>query len=134
VIKHYRALLTAVRRDPKRHGLDGSYATTTAFVLGLDAGSSWSMLTGFQEWLVVRLGKGHDLTWPVLVRHLTPGDWTHPLSAQTDVAAVTTLYRLIGEFFTAREQPDGLARIFRNYQSWTITQDWYHLTEAADQD
>ncbi|MEU3342942.1 hypothetical protein, partial [Streptomyces sp. NPDC006668] len=37
VFKHYRALLTAVRRDPKRHGLDGSYATMTAFVLGLDA-------------------------------------------------------------------------------------------------
>ncbi|MFJ9822649.1 hypothetical protein ACIRU3_47250 [Streptomyces sp. NPDC101151] len=133
VIKHYRALLAAVRRDPARHGLDGSYATMTAFVLGLDAGSSWSMLTGFQEWLVVRLGKGHDLTWPVLVRHLTPGGWTHPLSAHTDVAAVTTLYQLIGEFFTAREQPDGLARIFRDYQSWAITQDWYHLAEAADQ-
>ncbi|MGW7343099.1 hypothetical protein [Streptomyces sp. NPDC054854] len=73
VIKHYRAQLTAIRRDPARHGLDGSYTTTTAFLLGLDAGSSWSMLTGFQEWLVVRLGKGHDLTWPVLVRHLAPG-------------------------------------------------------------
>jgi hypothetical protein len=24
------------------------------------------MLNGFQERLVVRLGKGHDLTWPVL--------------------------------------------------------------------
>ncbi|MET9093480.1 hypothetical protein ABZX72_15460 [Streptomyces cyaneofuscatus] len=84
------------------------------------------MLTGFQEWLVVRLGKGHDLTWPILVRHLTPGGWTYPLSAQTDVVAVTTLYQLIGEFFTAREQPDGLAQIFRNYQSWATTQDWYH--------
>ncbi|CAL9429356.1 hypothetical protein ACPZ13_05355 [Streptomyces sp. IPPR8] len=47
---------------------------------------------------------------------------------------MTTLYQLIGEFFTAREQPDGLAQIFRNYQSWAITQDWYHLAEAADQD
>ena len=132
VIKHYRALVTAIRRDPARHGLDGSYATTTAFLLGLDAGSSWSMLTGFQEWLVVRLGKGHDLTWPVLVRHLTPGGWAHPLSAQADTAAVTTLHRLIGEFFTTREQPDGLARIFRDYQSWAVTQDWYHLEEAKD--
>ncbi|WP_189316887.1 hypothetical protein [Streptomyces brasiliensis] len=131
VIKHYRALLAAVHRDPKRHGLDGSYATTTAFILGLDAGSSWSMLTGFQEWLVVRLGKGHDLTWPVLVRHLAPGGWSHPLSTQADAAAVTALYQLIGEFFTTREQPDGLARIFRTYQTWAITQDWYHLEDPA---
>ncbi|GAU70631.1 hypothetical protein SSP35_21_00250 [Streptomyces sp. NBRC 110611] len=80
------------------------------------------------------LGKGLDLTWPVLVRHLTPGGWAHPLSEQTDVAAATTFYRLLGEFFTAREQPNGLARTFRNYQSWAITQDWYHLAEAADQD
>ncbi|MGW7313117.1 hypothetical protein [Streptomyces sp. NPDC054865] len=49
MIKHYRAQLTAIRRDPARHGLDGSYTDTTAFLLGLDAGSSWSMLTGFQE-------------------------------------------------------------------------------------
>jgi hypothetical protein len=131
VIKHYRTLLTAIRRDPARHGLDGSYATTTAFLLGLDAGNSWSMFTGFQEWLVVRLGKGHDLTWPVLVRHLTPGGWVHPLSAQADTAAVVTLHRLVGEFFTTREQPDGLARIFRDYQSWAITQDWYHLEETT---
>ncbi|WP_406510588.1 TniQ family protein [Streptomyces sp. NBC_00212] len=131
VIKHYRTLLTAIRRDPARHGLNGSYATTTAFLLGLDAGSSWSMLTGFQEWLVVRLGKGHDLTWPVLVRHLAPGGWVHPLSAPADTAAVTTLHRLIGEFFTTREQPDGLARIFRDYQSWATAQDWYHLKDPA---
>ncbi|WP_217567737.1 hypothetical protein [Streptomyces sp. GbtcB7] len=38
------------------------------FVLGPDAGSNWHMLAGFQEWLVVRRGTGHDLTWPVLVR------------------------------------------------------------------
>lgn len=132
VIKHYRALLTAIRRDPARHGLDGTYATTTAFLLGLDAGSSWSMLTGFQEWLVVRLGKGHDLTWPVLVRHLAPGGWVHPLSAPADTAAVTTLHQLLGEFLTTRERPDGLARIFSDYQSWALTQDWYHLAEAKD--
>jgi hypothetical protein len=34
VFKQYRALLTAVRREPARHGLDGTFTTTTAFVLG----------------------------------------------------------------------------------------------------
>ncbi|MCX5497935.1 TniQ family protein [Streptomyces sp. NBC_00053] len=130
VFKHYRALLTAVRREPARHGLDGSFATMTAFVLGLDAGNSWNMLSGFQEWLVVRLGRGHDLTWPVLIRHLTPGGWVHPLTAQADTEAVITLHRLLGEFFDAREQPNGLAKIFRDYQEWLTTQAWHQFGTA----
>lgn len=133
VFKQYRALLTAVRREPARHGLDGTFATTTAFVLGLDAGSNWNMLAGFQEWLVVRRGTGHDLTWPILVRHLAPGGWVHPLTQQADTAAVTTLHRLLGDFFDARAQPDGLGRIFRDYQSWLTTQAW-HQFETAEPD
>lgn len=130
VLKHYQALLTAVRREPARHGVDGSFSAMTAFLLGLDAGNSWNMLTGFQEWLVVRLGQGHDLTWPLLVRHLAPGGWSHPLTKQADAAAVNTLHRLLRDFFTIRERPDGLASIFRDYQSWMVTQDWYQLDAA----
>ncbi|WP_190145708.1 hypothetical protein [Streptomyces glebosus] len=91
------------------------------------------MLAGFQEWLVVRRGKGHDLTWPILVRHLAPGGWVHPLTQQADTAAVTALHRLLGEFFDAREQTDGLGRIFRDYQSWLTTQAWYQF-ETAEPD
>ncbi|MFE9123632.1 hypothetical protein [Streptomyces sp. NPDC007172] len=60
VFKHYLGLVTAVRRVPARHGLDGTFATTTAFILGLDASTSGSMLTGFREWLVVRLNRDHN--------------------------------------------------------------------------
>ncbi|MFJ2955371.1 hypothetical protein [Streptomyces sp. NPDC087270] len=88
------------------------------------------MLTGFQEWLVVRLGRGHDLAWPLLVRHLTPGGWTHPLTKQADAAAVITLHRLLRDYFTVRERSDGLARIFLDYQSWMVTQDWFQLDAA----
>ncbi|MGW4985435.1 hypothetical protein [Streptomyces mirabilis] len=41
-----------------------------------------------------------------------------------------TLHRLLRDFFTLREQQDGLARIFLDYQSWMVIQDWYQL-EAA---
>ena len=133
VFKQYRALLTAIRREPARHGPDGAFASTTAFVLGLDAGSNWNMLAGFQEWLVVRRGAGHDLAWPILVRHLSPGGWGRPLTQQADTAALTTLHRLLGEYFNTREQPDGLGRIFRDYQSWLTTQAWYQF-ETAEPD
>jgi hypothetical protein len=133
VFKQYRALRTAIRREPARHGLDGTFATATAFVLGLDAGSNWHMLAGFQEWLVVRHGTGHNLTWPILVRHLAPGGWVHPLTQPTDTAAVTTLHQLLSQFFDAREQPDGLGKIFKSYQSWLTTQAWYQF-ETAEPD
>ncbi|OPC76773.1 hypothetical protein B4N89_45695 [Embleya scabrispora] len=127
MVRHYRGMLAAVRQQPAMHGIDGSFATTTAFVLGCDAGSSWGMLTGFHEWLVTRLGKGHDLTWPVLVRHLTPAGWVHPLTPHADIEAVATLFQLLAEFLDQREQPDGLAEIFRTYQSWLNTQSWHHF-------
>jgi len=85
------------------------------------------MLTGFQEWLVVLLGKGHDLTWPVLIRHLAPGGWTHPLTPTADTEAVATLFQLLNQFLDRREQPDGLAKIFKDHHSWLNTQAWHHF-------
>ncbi|MFI1703094.1 hypothetical protein [Streptomyces griseoruber] len=37
---------------------------------------------------------------------------------------MTTLYRLLREYFDLREQPDGLAVIFKNHQSWLANQAW----------
>jgi hypothetical protein len=127
VIRHYRGLLTAVHQQPQTHGIDNTYPSVTAFILGCDAGSSWGMLTGFKEWLVVRLGKGHDLAWPILVRHLTITGWIHPLTPQSDAEAVTTLFQLLAEFMDQREQPNGLAKIFKDHQTWLNTQAWYHF-------
>ncbi|MFD4413249.1 hypothetical protein, partial [Streptomyces sp. NPDC058476] len=60
---------------------------------------------------------------------LTCGDH-HPLTKQADAAAVITLHRLLRDYFTIRERSDGLARIFRDYQSWKVTQDWFQLDAA----
>lgn len=79
------------------------------------------MHTGFREWLVVRLNRDDNLTWPAPVRHLVPSGWIHPLTSPADTEAVITLQRLLAEFFDAREQSDGLARNFRDYQSWLTT-------------
>ena len=125
-VRHYRNLLTAVRQRPSMHGLDGTYATITAFVLGCDAGSSGGMLTGFREWLVVRLDNGNNLGWPALIRHLAPQGWTHPLTPEADTEAVTALFDLLEEFLEQREQPDSLFKIYTAYQDWLKTQSWYH--------
>lgn len=131
-MRHYRDLLASVRQRPAMHGLDGSYATINAFVLGCDAGSFGGMLTGFREWLIVRLGNGNNLGWPALVRHLAPGGWVPPLTAEADVAAVTTLFELLDEFMEKREHPDGLLTIYSDYQSWLNTQSWHRKPPAPD--
>jgi hypothetical protein len=134
VMRHYRDLLASVRQRPSMHGLDGSCAAVTAYVLGCDAGSSGGILTGFREWLIVRLGSGSNLAWPALIRHLTPQDRTHPLTPDADAAAVTTLFQLLDEFMEQREQPDSLFKIYTAYQAWLNTQSWYHLeTPEPDQ-
>lgn len=47
---------------------------------------------------------------------------------------MTALHQLLGEFFDARKQSDGLGRIFRDYQSWLTTQTWYQFeTTEPDQ-
>jgi len=133
-MRHYRDLLASVRQRPSMHGLDGSCAAVTAYVLGCDAGSSGGILTGFREWLIVRLGSGSNLAWPALIRHLTPQDRTHPLTPDADAAAVTTLFQLLDEFMEQREQPDSLFKIYTAYQTWLNTQSWYHLeTPEPDQ-
>ncbi|MEF3115206.1 TniQ family protein [Streptomyces chrestomyceticus] len=132
-VQQHRALLNAVQRKPAEHGLDGTYASITAFVLGLDAGTSWHLLTGFHEWLVVRLGSGHDLPWPILVRHLAPGGWVQSPTPESDTLAVTALHQLLNEYLDQREHPDCLAKIFRSHQAWLATQSWYR-DESPDAD
>lgn len=132
VVRYYRDLLAAVRQRPTMHVLDASYATMSAFVLGCDAGSSGGMLTGFREWLIVRLGTGNNLAWTALIRHLTPGGLVHPLTAETDAAAVSTLFDLLDEFLEQRERRDGLLTIYSAYQSWLNTQSWHDQTPSPD--
>lgn len=126
VIQHYRELLVAVGQRPSAYGLDGTYASMTAFVLGCDAGSSNGMLAGFREWLVVRLDHGNNLAWLALVRHLAPGGFVHPLTPEADTAAVGTLFQLLDEFLELREGRDGPLKIYSAYQAWLNAQNWYH--------
>jgi hypothetical protein len=126
VIQHYRELLAAVGQRPSAHGLDGTYASMTAFVLGCDAGSSNGMLAGFREWLIVRLDHGNNLAWPALVRHLAPNGFVHPLTPEADTAAVGALFQLLNEFLELREGRDGPLKIYGAYQAWLNAQNWYH--------
>lgn len=118
---NYKEVFDAARRRPGMLGLDGSYVAASAFIAGCDAGNAWRLLDGFKEWLASELGEGRNLTWQALVlRHSLVGGSDQGLSrlsqGEADVVAVETLFRLLEEFWTARDA-SGLGWIFARYES-----------------
>lgn len=116
----YRELFALVRQRPGMYGLDGSFAHFSIFVTGCDAGTSWSLLAGFREWLIVRVNDGDNLAWPFLVLWLAfpLGKNPNELDANDNAVAVDMLFRLLDEFLELREQHHGLAKIFTAYAAW----------------
>ncbi|RSM79984.1 hypothetical protein DMH04_30765 [Kibdelosporangium aridum] len=116
---NYQELFDAVHKRPLMFGLDGSYSSYCAFMMGCDAGNGFCLLHGFREWLVLRLEKGANFSWQVLVLELalpdnqleSPSD---PLDSETNSVVVGALFDLLREFFQDRESR-GLVKIMGEY-------------------
>jgi hypothetical protein len=119
----YRKLTADVHQRPSAYGLDGSYGQAVAFITGCDAGNDWGLLTGFPQWLAMKLGQGANLAWPVLVLRLAfPSETGQPtarsLSPQHNDHAVATLFGLLDEFLEARQGPRGAISVLAPYFEW----------------
>ena len=120
-----------VRQRPGMHLPAITYAGAASYVLGYDAATNYGLLLGFREWLIVRLGMGNNLAWTALAHELIqrqaqktkPTDSSH--IADDDLLLVEGLFNVIEMFLRERDQPDGLRRIFAEYERWLRTQDWY---------
>ena len=118
---NYRELFSLVHERPGMYGLDGSFKHFYIFVMGCDAGTSWSLLAGFREWLIVQLNEGDNLVWPALVELIalpSRKQICEPLDADENTAAVETLFRLLDEFLELRKGYQGLPNIFQEYIAW----------------
>jgi hypothetical protein len=107
-----------------------TYAAVSAFVLGYDLAAQGGVLKGFREWLIVRLGAGNNLAWMALVLHLAfPGKSDPQVALQSSAAtqrhAMDILFQLIAEFDDYRAAPDGLRKIYFEYEQWLRKQNWY---------
>ncbi|WP_433199358.1 hypothetical protein ACQP1G_06445 [Nocardia sp. CA-107356] len=105
------------------YGLDGSFGQFVAFLSGVDAGNDWQLLTGFREWLVVRLGDGDNLVWSGLVLHLAFPDQQSGrrdllANPEDNRVAVDKLLELLDEFLTRRTGHRELVRVFDEYLTW----------------
>jgi hypothetical protein len=131
----YRSLFELVRNRSGMYLPGRSYPEAAAFVLGLDAGNDWCLLHGFREWVVMACSEPASLSptnlaWSAIVLRIAfpdapelwnPGEALKFTSDQHD-RAVQELFRLLGEFLSERDRPNGLAEIYRKYQAWLPVQ------------
>jgi hypothetical protein len=79
--------------------VDGSFDSVVTYVQGLDASTSWGMLTGFYEFLLLHLGEQSNLAWSGLVEWLAfPNGVPRPRTAAEEAVATATLFDLLDEF------------------------------------
>jgi hypothetical protein len=131
----YRELFEKVGKYPRMYLRRGTYDEAVAFVLGCDAGNAWGLLTGFDEWLVIRLDGPNNLAWTELVL-----DSAFPGEADYDAAllrpggqdhALKTLVELLTAFLDERKKRDGLRVIFDGYEAWVRRQPWSREATAT---
>lgn len=97
-----------------------SYCAAAAFVLGYDMACEGGVLTGFREWLALRLGKGFNLAWSALVLHAAFPNAPSPQEAlcthEAEREAIDTLFVLIATFYSeVRDKREGLATLYTKY-------------------
>ncbi|MET8541072.1 hypothetical protein ABZW03_10505 [Kitasatospora sp. NPDC004799] len=118
---NHRDLITEVRAKPGLFGLDGSYRSSVAFLVGLDLGSSGGLLRGFSEWLVVRRGHRTSLGWQRLVLEVALAGESISGPADLDGAreqrSVDFLFALLIEFLELRDNSLEFARMYAAYSS-----------------
>jgi hypothetical protein len=129
---NYRELLQSVKRRPGMYGINGAYSSAVAFVLGCDAAMSGTLLHGFREWLIVRLGDGNNLAWHALVmRVLGLQDQENAefstVGSEINMQPIEGLFELLDEFFEERDRPNGMIRIYNSYLTWLSGQEWFRL-------
>ena len=103
-----------------------SYDSLETYIQGIDDGASGALLTGFYEFLLLKLGEQDNLAWPGLVLRLAFGDYrSRPLSEGDEAIAIDHLFDLLDEFLAEIRGPHALRRLFHEYVLWDQTQPGY---------
>lgn len=126
--------LDHVRRCASMWILAPSFDTMAAFVQGADMAANRGILTGFREWLVVKVGWGSDVGWTELVLALAfPGSECPraELAKLTDqTREIECLFELLEDFWHDKEEA-GLRVIYLRYEKWLRDQDWYEPSNPS---
>jgi len=119
-MRQHRELFEMVRTRTSMFLMEDTYAAVAAFVLGYDLACEGGVCEGFREWLVVRVGRGPNLSWAGLALEAAFPSSTNPQEAvlasrETQRHAVDVLFGLLAEYDEVRAKPDGLKEVFAAY-------------------
>lgn len=95
-----------------------TYEGFCAYIQGYDAATTYSLLRGFREWLVLRLGDGSNLAWTALVEDVIGARRRQAASDVEERAAIDQLFELIRDFIVERGDDVEAAGIFSRYAEW----------------
>jgi hypothetical protein len=114
-------IIEKVRDRPGMYVGCETFDGIVAFISGYDAALLNGFLVGFREWLIVRANDGSNLAWDGILTLLLSKSVDYKESSQKQPG----LFRLLEEFWAARNAPDGLRRIYMEYEKWLLCQEWY---------
>lgn len=123
--QEFAELVAELSRRPQMWVTPATLETVCAFLDGYNRAGAGGLLTGFREWLVVRVDGWNNLTWPGLVKRLLgvvdggdnhDRDWHHE--------QIRGLGSLFEEFFTYRRSV-GVTKLYHDYGEWLLRQEWY---------
>jgi hypothetical protein len=102
--------------------VEESFDVVAAFVMGYDTACEGGVLTGFREWLILRLNIGSNLAWSRLVLHAAfpdSEDLQQALAAGSGHRhAIDTLFGLIAEFTAETGAAEGLRKLLVRFDEW----------------
>jgi hypothetical protein len=131
-VSYFRDLFSSVRARPSSYGLQSTYSSAVAFVVGCDQGLQANLLLGFHEWLAVRCDADPSYGWPTQVSILSLGEGAigRALTPDEDARAREVLFGLLDEFLAVSEQPEGLKGVFDSYSAWLAARQGLALGES----
>jgi hypothetical protein len=112
-----------------------NYQTVTAFLCGVDEATDKGLLTGYQEWLVPRVGRFGNHYWPALTLMLAFPHGGTPMGVESllDIEAnnqhaISVLFSCLRLYRKERNAPNGLRKIFLRHEEWLKSTESYDET------
>ena len=109
---------------------DMSFDKVVAFIDGFDAACNGGLLLGFREWLIPRIDGPRDVHWIRMVLKLCfleeMDAHRQPDEPSATLHALSSLRILLHDFYSERDDIDGMHRILLRYDGWLQKQEWYH--------
>lgn len=118
--------LLLVRSSPTKYLFEPGYLSLVNFFLGYDHALGGAVLAGFDEWLALRLGRGSNQAWPILVLYLVFPAVPSPLElfgggksdSRVNEVAIQGLFALLEEFHRVVPSRAELLKLLASHEDW----------------